>query len=69
MVNLTVEKLCGCAKRAEIPQTQNFETKEAALAEANELVEEMNETFCKKHSFSLVEKSDTELMIAVALNR
>jgi hypothetical protein len=69
LVTLTIEKLCGCAKKAEIPQIQSFESKDTALNEANELVSEMNETFCQKHNFTLVEKSDSELLIAVGMNQ
>jgi hypothetical protein len=69
MVKVEMEKLCGCAKRNGIKQIQEFSDKESALKEANELVSEMNETFCQKHSFAVVENSDTQITIKMSSNR
>jgi hypothetical protein len=69
VVKVEMEKLCGCAKRNGIKQVQEFSDRESALKEANELVEEMNETFCQKHSFAVVEKSDSEITITMSLNK
>ncbi|MFZ2968347.1 MAG: hypothetical protein WA080_04750 [Sulfuricurvum sp.] len=67
MVNVRIEKECGCFKRSGMPSVKTFETKEAALAEAHEWAEEMNETFCKKHNFSVIEEGD-DLVLKVAMN-
>jgi hypothetical protein len=50
-----------------MPSVKTFETKEAALTEAHEWVEEMNDTFCKKHNFSVIEEGD-DLVLKVAMN-
>lgn len=68
MTNLKIAKMCGCAKRAKISENQSFDNMEIALEKANELAEEMNETFCKRHNFKVVDNSG-ELVIEVSDNK
>lgn len=67
MVTLKMEKQCGCFKRSDFKEEQTFETKEEALKEAEAMCEDMNETFCQKHNFTVVENGD-EIMIKVDMN-
>jgi hypothetical protein len=67
MITVKMEKQCGCFKRSDFQEEQTFETKEEALKEALEMCEDMNETFCQKHNFSVVEDGDI-LMIKVDMN-
>jgi hypothetical protein len=63
---LNIEKQCGCFKKSGIELPKTFETKEDAIKEANELAEEFNETFCRKHNFGVVENGE-EITISVAM--
>ncbi len=67
MVNVRIEKECGCFKRSGMPSIKAFENKDEALTEAQTWAEEMNETFCKKHNFSVIEEGD-DLVLKVAMN-
>ncbi len=67
MITLTMEKQCGCFKKSDFEATQTFETKEEALKEAVAMCEDMNETFCQKHNFTVVEDGDN-LVIKMEMN-
>jgi hypothetical protein len=67
MFNVKIEKECGCFKRSGMPTIKAFDNKDDALTEAGEWAEEMNETFCKKHNFTVVEEGN-DLVIKVAMN-
>jgi len=67
MFNVKIEKECGCFKRSGMPTIKAFDNKDDALIEAGEWAEEMNETFCKKHNFTVVEEGN-DLVIKVAMN-
>ena len=62
-----MEKQCGCFKRSDFQDEQTFESKEEALKEALAMCEDMNETFCQKRNFSVVEEGDT-MMIKLEMN-
>ena len=64
---VNIEKQCGCLKKSGIELPKTFENKEEALKEAQELAQEFNETFCKKHNFE-VEENGNEFMIKVGMN-
>lgn len=66
MYTVTMEKECGCFKRSDYASTQSFDTKDAALLEAQQMAEEMNETFCQKHTFSVREEGNN-FIISLAL--
>jgi len=67
MITVKMEKQCGCFKKSDFQDEQTFESKEEALKEALAMCEDMNETFCQKHNFSVVEEGDT-MMIKVGMN-
>lgn len=56
--HVVVEKLCGCAKRHGTEQIRSFETKEEAQEHAHEWADALNNTFCGKHGFDVVEVDD-----------
>ena len=69
MVTLKISKMCGCVKKSGMAENQSFEDIDTALTKANEMTTEMNETFCKKHNFTVVNNGDNELVIEVAMNK
>ncbi len=62
MFTLKVEKECGCFRKSGIQNNQTFSNKDAALMEAMNLSRKMNEEFCKKHEFSVVQDGDNILI-------
>lgn len=67
MYKVMMEKECGCFKRSDMQPEQTFESKDAALIEAQAMCSDMNEMFCQKHNFSVVEEGDS-FMIRLAMN-
>jgi len=67
MFNVRMEKECGCFKRSGMPTIKAFDNKDDALSEAQEWSEEMNDTFCRKHRFNVVEEGN-EFIIKVEMN-
>ena len=67
MFNVRIEKECGCFKRSGMPTIKAFDNKDDALVEANDWADEMNETFCRKHRFVVVEEGN-DLLITMAMN-
>lgn len=67
MFNVKMEKECGCFKRSGMESVKTFDNKDDALLEAKEWAEEMNETFCQKHNFSIIEEGN-DLIIKVEMN-
>jgi len=59
MASLEVEKRCGCFTRAKLEGSLKFDTKEQAVKKAKEMLEIMNNDFCGKHKFKIVEENDT----------
>lgn len=58
MYTVTVPQQCGCFKRSDFQASQNFDDKDQALLEASEMAKAMNDTFCKKHAFTVVEENN-----------
>lgn len=59
-----VEKQCGCFKKSGDGPIRHFDNKDDALIAANSWKDEMNETYCDKHLFNVVESGD-DLMITM----
>ena len=59
MFTVQVAQECGCFKRSDMKAHTKHESKDDALMQAQEMVQEMNNQFCKKHKFQVMEKSDT----------
>jgi sulfur relay (sulfurtransferase) DsrC/TusE family protein len=67
MFTVKMEKECGCFKRSGIKNSKTFDNRDDAMQEAKEWAEEMNETFCKKHNFTIAEEGN-DLIIKVDMN-
>jgi hypothetical protein len=67
MFNVKMEKECGCFKRSGMESVKTFENKDEAMIEATQWAEEMNETFCKKHNFTIIDEGN-DLIIKVEMN-
>jgi hypothetical protein len=67
MFNVRMKKECGCFKRSGMESVKTFENKDDAMVEANAWCEEMNDTFCQKHNFSVLEEGN-DLIIKVEMN-
>ncbi len=66
MYKVIVERQCGCFKRSGEPAEKTFATKDEALIEANAWKDAMNEEYCQKHAFGVVENGD-DLMIVMQM--
>lgn len=67
MFTVKIEKECGCFKRSGMKNVKSFDNKDDAMMEAKAWAEEMNETFCQKHNFSIFEEGN-ELILKVEMN-
>jgi len=66
MAKINVELECGCFKKSDYENGREFASKEEALQEAKLMESYMNQNFCQKHIFSVVEKGE-DIHIAVEL--
>ncbi len=53
MYSVEVKNACSCAIKRGIAEYQSFESKEEAEEEAERLLQQMRNEFCKKHRFEL----------------
>ena len=53
MYSVEVKNSCSCAMKRAIAEHQSFDSKEKAEEEANRLLNQMQDEFCKKHRFEL----------------
>ena len=58
MYSINVEKECGCFKRSPFDNNRSFDNKDDALIEAKKMENHMNEEFCGKHKFELIENGN-----------
>lgn len=63
-----IERQCGCFKKSGDEPIRHFDNKDDALMEANSWKDEMNDIYCKKHVFSVIESGD-DFMITMGMNR
>ena len=66
MYKVTVPQQCGCFRRAGKEALSVYDDKDVALMEATELVQEMNENFCQKHMFNVVEDGNDFVVLMSA---
>jgi len=66
MAKINVELECGCFKRSAYENGMEFASKDEALQQAMLMESHMNQKFCQKHMFSVVEKGD-DIHIAVEM--
>ncbi len=69
MYQVSVPQQCGCFRRSGREASSSFESKDEALLHAQELAHEMNEEFCQKHSFNVVEDGDQFVVLMGAGRR
>ena len=62
--HVVMEKLCGCAKKANLSAIESFTCKEDAQEFAYELADKLNNSYCGKHGFDVVEV-DENFVISV----
>jgi hypothetical protein len=58
MHKIIVENQCGCFRRSELESGISMASKDDALSKAIQMKNHMNEKFCKKHEFQLIEDSE-----------
>jgi len=56
--HIVIEKLCLCAHKFATEQVRSFDTREEAEEHAYEWADTLNNTFCGKHGFDIVEVDD-----------
>ncbi len=56
--HVVLEKLCSCAKKNGTEQIRTFDTKEEAEEHAYEWADALNNNFCGRHGFDIVEVDD-----------
>ncbi len=56
--HVVLEKLCLCARKASVEQIRSFETRLEAEEHAYEWADALNNNFCGKHGFDIVEVDD-----------
>ncbi|VAY88134.1 hypothetical protein MNB_ARC-1_1314 [hydrothermal vent metagenome] len=58
MYKININKECGCFKKSDYENNMTFSSKDDALMQSNLMVNHMNNKFCGKHEFTLVENGD-----------
>lgn len=68
MVDIIMQKECGCFKKSSYKSKMSFNTNEEALIVAQEMCEDMNKNFCNKHKFTYV-NNNNEIIIKMEINK
>ena len=55
MYQVNVAQQCGCFRRSGQEASLSFENKDEALIHAQGMVNTMNDEYCQKHNFNVVE--------------
>lgn len=63
MYKVIMEKACGCFKRSGEEPVKEFENKDDALIAANAWKNMMNDDYCGKHTFNVMEEGDDLLIV------
>ncbi len=66
MFQVNVPQQCGCFRRSGKEASLSFESKDEALMHAQEMVHMMNNEFCKKHNFNVVEDGNQFIILMSA---
>jgi len=53
MHHVEIKNACSCAIKRGLPDKQTFDEREEAEEEANRILQQMQNEFCKKHRFEL----------------
>jgi len=68
LVELIIEKQCGCFKKSSYNAISSFLTLDDARKEAQVMCEDMNKNFCLKHKF-YYEESQNNITIKMEINK
>ena len=68
MIDLIIEKQCGCFKKSSYNAVKTFDSIEEATNEASIMCEDMNKNFCLKHKF-FYEKNQNNIIIKMEINK
>ena len=63
MYKVTVPQQCGCFRRSGKDAESVFDDKDTALMHATEMADMMNENFCNKHNFNVVEDGNNLVVL------
>jgi hypothetical protein len=58
MYKVEVVKQCGCVTKSGMQTEYSFLNKEDAIKQASQIVQKMNDTFCGKHKFEVIEMAN-----------
>ena len=58
MHKIIVENECGCFRKSDLENNLEIISKDDALSEAIKMKNHMNQEFCMKHEFQLVEEAN-----------
>ena len=53
---VTVQNPCSCFVKRGFAEVQEFQAKDDAKVQVQSMLKEMQDTFCKKHKFQLIEQ-------------
>lgn len=56
MYKVKVQNACSCFLKSGLTEVLDFDTEKEAKAEAEAMLKKMQDTFCKKHEFSMTEQ-------------
>jgi len=59
MYTINIDKECGCFRRSDLENNMTFESNDDALIQATSMKNKMNDEFCGKHDFTMVEDGNT----------
>jgi hypothetical protein len=68
MYTVQMEQECGCFKKSEYTNNNEFKTQQEAYQYANILCELMNEEFCRRHTFKAEPGVDDTFVVRVDIN-
>lgn len=68
MFSVQMEKECGCFKKSEYVNNNEFQTQQDAYNYANIVAEMMNEEFCSQHKFYAQRAEGNNFIIRVEVN-
>jgi len=63
MFEVNVAQQCGCFRRSGQAATVSFDNKDDALIHAQEMVSTMNDEYCQKHNFNVVENGNQFVIV------
>jgi len=69
MFKVSVPQQCGCFRRSGKDALSVFESKDEALVHATQMARVMNDEFCEKHIFNVVENGNEFVVLMSAGNR